>query len=117
MQLSSRLAGLSRIAAAFALILAVSACTQTPKPESELGGGGRNAPATPGSARDFAVNVGDIVYFADLGNKRTIGLGARTGRRVFEHERGSYNPVVSDGETIFLTGYTSLYALRPPSKR
>ena len=63
MQLCSWLAGLSRIAAALALVLALSACTQTPKPESELGGGGRNAPATPGSARDFAVNVGDIVYF------------------------------------------------------
>ena len=55
--------------------------------------------------------IGDIVYYADLGNKRTIGLGARTGRKVFEHERGSYNPVVSDGETIFLTGYHALYAL------
>src|SRR5215211_8941311 len=42
--------------------------------------------------------IGDIVYYADLGHKRTIGLGARTWRKVFEHERGSYNPVVSDGE-------------------
>ena len=49
--------------------------------------------------------IGDIVYYADLGNKRTIGLDARSGRKVFEHERGSYNPVVSDGETIYLTGY------------
>jgi outer membrane protein assembly factor BamB len=57
--------------------------------------------------------IGDIVYYADLGNKRTIGLGARTGRKVFEHERGSYNPVVSDGETIFLTGYHAMYALQP----
>jgi outer membrane protein assembly factor BamB len=57
--------------------------------------------------------IGDIVYFADLGNKRTIGLGARTGRKLFEHERGSYNPVVSDGETIYLTGYHALYALQP----
>ncbi len=38
-------------------------CSNTPKPESELGQGGRTSPATPGSARDFAVNVGDIVYF------------------------------------------------------
>ena len=60
-----------------------------------------------------ATVIGDIVYYADLGNRRTIGLGARTGRKVFEHERGSYNPVVSDGETIYLTGYHVLYALRP----
>jgi peptidoglycan-associated lipoprotein len=64
MQLSSWLAGSWRIAAAFAVVLAVSACSQTPKPESELGGSARNAPATPGSARDFTVNVGDLVYFA-----------------------------------------------------
>ena len=25
----------------------------------------------------------------------------------------SFNPVISDGRTIFLTGYSSLYALRP----
>jgi outer membrane protein assembly factor BamB len=62
-----------------------------------------------------ATVIGDIVYYADLGNKRTIGLGARTGRKVFEHERGSYNPVVSDGETIYLTGYHAMYALQPLS--
>ena len=61
--------------------------------------------------------IGDIVYFADLGNKMTIGLGARTGRTVFRHDRGSYNPVVSDGETIYLAGYHALYALQPLSKQ
>jgi outer membrane protein assembly factor BamB len=59
--------------------------------------------------------IGDIVYYADLGRKRTIGLDARSGRKLFEHPRGSYNPVVSDGETIFLTGYHSMYALQPLS--
>jgi outer membrane protein assembly factor BamB len=62
-----------------------------------------------------ATVIGDIVYFADLGNKKTFGLGARTGRKVYEHERGSYNPVVSDGETIYLTGYHAMYALQPLS--
>ncbi len=64
-----------------------------------------------------ATVIGDIVYYADLGRKKTIGLGARTGRKVFEFERGSYNPVVSDGRTIYLTGYHALYALRPLSQR
>ena len=59
--------------------------------------------------------IGDIVYYADLGNRRTIGLDARSGRKVFEHERGSYNPVVSDGETIYLTGYHAMYGLVPLS--
>jgi peptidoglycan-associated lipoprotein len=52
----------TRIASALVLALALAACSNTPKPDSELSFG-RGAPATPGSARDFAVNVGDIVYF------------------------------------------------------
>jgi peptidoglycan-associated lipoprotein len=53
-----------RLSGAIMMALALAACSNTPKPESEFGqGSGRNAPATPGSARDFAVNVGDIVYF------------------------------------------------------
>ena len=27
--------------------------------------------------------------------------------------RGAFNPVISDGRTIFLTGFSCLYALRP----
>jgi outer membrane protein assembly factor BamB len=61
--------------------------------------------------------VGDIVYFSTINGKNTFGLGARTGRRVFYIRRGAYNPVVSDGRTIFLNGYSSLYALRPLSAK
>ena len=60
----------------------------------------------------IATVVGDIVYFSNFGHKDTTGLGARTGRKVFHMGRGSFNPVISDGRTIFLTGYSSLYALR-----
>ena len=51
------------LSGAILIALAFAACSDTPKPESEIGQAGRNSPATPGSARDFAVNVGDIVYF------------------------------------------------------
>ena len=64
-----------------------------------------------------ATVIGDIVYYADLGNRRTIGLDARSGRKLFEHPRGSYNPVVSDGETIYLTGYHAMYGLQPLTAR
>jgi outer membrane protein assembly factor BamB len=60
-----------------------------------------------------ATLLGDTVYFSDLANRRTFGLGARTGRTVFKFDRGGYNPVVSDGRTIFLVGYATLHALRP----
>jgi peptidoglycan-associated lipoprotein len=52
----------TRLSGVIVMALVLAACSNTPKPESEFGNG-RNAPATPGSARDFAVNVGDIVYF------------------------------------------------------
>jgi peptidoglycan-associated lipoprotein len=52
----------TRLAAIAVIAMAATACSDTPKPESELGS--RGSPATPGSARDFAVNVGDIVYFS-----------------------------------------------------
>lgn len=65
MQWSFGLKGLARTGVVLAFTILASACSQTPKPEDAgLTGGGRGAPATPGSARDFAQNVGDIVYFS-----------------------------------------------------
>ena len=57
--------------------------------------------------------VGRIVYFADLDSKATYGVDARTGERVFKRSRGYYNPVVSDGKRIYMTGYASVTALDP----
>ncbi len=60
-----------------------------------------------------ATIIGRIVYFADLGQHRTYGLGISTGRVLFEMDTGSFDPVISDGEHIYLTGYTGLYGLAP----
>lgn len=57
--------------------------------------------------------VGNVVYFAELGNRRTIGLDARTGKKVFTFPKGGFDPVITDGRWLFLTGYTSLHALVP----
>jgi len=45
---------------------ALAACAKEQQPDSALlgPGGGRGGPVTPGSQRDFAVNVGDLVYFS-----------------------------------------------------
>ncbi len=62
-----RLTGAARIAAMLLAGLAVSACANKElQPDSaELNGrGGKGGPVTPGTQRDFAVNVGDIVYFS-----------------------------------------------------
>ena len=60
-----------------------------------------------------ATIIGRIVYFADLADHRTYGLGISTGRQLFQMETGAFDPVVSDGKNIYLTGYTGLFGLAP----
>ena len=60
--------------------------------------------------------IGNVVYFADLDSKSTYGVDARTGKRVFRRSRGLYNPVVSDGQRLYVTGYASVTALDPVHK-
>ncbi len=60
-----------RFAAVAFLTLAAAACSTTPNTDSTAaaggvggaGGFGAGGPATPGSAQDFAVNIGDRVFF------------------------------------------------------
>jgi outer membrane protein assembly factor BamB len=68
-----------------------------------------------GNISGAATVVGDIVYYSNRGNGDTQGMWARTGKRAFHSSRGAYNPVVSDGETIYLTGYSSVAAFMPKS--
>ena len=60
-----------------------------------------------------ATIIGRVVYFAALGEHRTYGLGLSTGRVLFEQDSGSFDPVISDSEDLFLTGYSALYKLAP----
>lgn len=54
---------LSAVVCAFA-VLAVAGCANNQNdPSTQLGPDGKG-PVTPGSQRDFSVNVGDLVYFA-----------------------------------------------------
>src|SRR5262245_5089222 len=70
--------------------LALAGCANTPPPEGDLAfGKGRTAP--PGSARDFAVNAGDLVYFStdstDLSNEaqQTLSNQARWLKQYSQH--------------------------------
>lgn len=58
----------SRLLMLVTLVAVLGACaSQNPRPEDVglgYGKGGKGGPATPGTARDFSVNVGDIVYFS-----------------------------------------------------
>jgi outer membrane protein assembly factor BamB len=60
-----------------------------------------------------ATIIGRIVYFSDLGTHRTYGLGISTGRVLFEKDTGAFDPVISDGTDVYLTGDTGLYGLEP----
>jgi outer membrane protein assembly factor BamB len=66
-----------------------------------------------GKISGAATVVGGIVYYSNWGKRNTSALGARTGRRVWTSERGAFNPVVSDGENIYLTGFSSVAEFEP----
>ncbi len=66
-----------------------------------------------GKISGSATILGRIVYFADLGTRRTYGLGISTGRVAFTMDTGSFDPVISDGKHVYLTGYSGLYDLSP----
>jgi outer membrane protein assembly factor BamB len=60
-----------------------------------------------------ATILGGIVYYSDLGTKKTTGLDARTGKQVFFFGDGAFNGVIADPRAIYLCGSTTLYELLP----
>jgi outer membrane protein assembly factor BamB len=61
--------------------------------------------------------LGETVYVAALGpNIGTFGFDAKTGKKVFESELGEYNPVISDGNRLYLTGTTNVRAFEHESR-
>jgi outer membrane protein assembly factor BamB len=69
--------------------------------------------AAHGRISGSATIIGKVVYFADLGLHRVYGLGISTGRSLFQIDTGAFDPVISDGKDIYLTGDTGLYGLAP----
>lgn len=63
--------------------------------------------------------VGKVVYFSTIDTTNTYGLSTRTGRRLFYRGSGAYNPVISDGRRLYLTGYESVsaYVMRKDYRR
>src|SRR5207244_1892008 len=64
-----------------------------------------------------------LVYFSTCGScskyesnpraRRTFALDTRTGRLVWRFPDGEYSPVIADRSRVYLTGYTTVYALAP----
>jgi outer membrane protein assembly factor BamB len=57
--------------------------------------------------------VGEIVYVAEFSNQTTTGYMMRSGRKVFTYPKGTYTPIISDGQDLYLVGYSSITKLAP----
>jgi outer membrane protein assembly factor BamB len=61
--------------------------------------------------------IGDVFYVGDLKTTQTFGFRATDGKEVFASTDGAYNPVISDGRLLYMTGYRVIYALKPGKGR
>ena len=62
--------------------------------------------------------IGDVAYVSVIGEGiGTIGYDIRSGKKVFQHELGEYNPAITDGRRLYLTGYSNLRAFTPAELR
>jgi outer membrane protein assembly factor BamB len=66
-----------------------------------------------GSVIGAASLIGETVYVANLDNTQTYAFNAANGEKLWSFKDGAYNPVISDGVRLYLTGYKTLYALKP----
>lgn len=57
--------------------------------------------------------IGEIVYVAEFTHQTTSGFMMHSGRRVFRYPKGTYTPIISDGQNLYVTGYSSITALAP----
>jgi outer membrane protein assembly factor BamB len=67
-----------------------------------------------GQVSGAASVIGEVVYVSVIGEGiGTIGYDIESGKKVYEHELGEYNPAITDGERLYLTGYSNLRAFPP----
>jgi hypothetical protein len=50
------------------------------------------------------------VFTSSFQTKRTTGLDTRTGKPVFHWASAGYEPMISDGRQVFLTGFQTVWA-------
>ena len=62
--------------------------------------------------------VGETVYVSMIGpNIGTFGYNVKSGKKVFDNDQGEYNPVISDGKKIYLTGASTIRAFKPEPRQ
>jgi outer membrane protein assembly factor BamB len=60
-----------------------------------------------------ATVIGHTVYTSSFKTRETIGIDARSHRKIFELDQAGYTPMVSDGRRLYLIGYYELIGLQP----
>jgi outer membrane protein assembly factor BamB len=68
---------------------------------------------TGGRISGGATIIGDTVYTAVLDRDITVGMKVGSGNVAFRYPLGAYDPVISDGVNLYVTGHHSLTALEP----
>jgi outer membrane protein assembly factor BamB len=69
-----------------------------------------------GKVSGAASVIGDVVYYSALSARRTYAVSARTGKLLWSLGRGAFNPAISDGKRIYITGYSTIYAFTTPAQ-
>ncbi len=54
--------------------------------------------------------VGKTVYTSSFQNKKTFGVDAQSGKKVFEWGSAGFTPMISDGTNVYLTGFQTVWA-------
>jgi outer membrane protein assembly factor BamB len=67
-----------------------------------------------GTISGAASVIGRVVYFSSLSARRTWALSAKTGRALWSVGKGAFNPAISDGKRVYITGYGGQYAFTTP---
>jgi outer membrane protein assembly factor BamB len=69
-----------------------------------------------GNISGAASVIGKVVYFSALSARRTYALSAKTGRVLWTFGKGAFNPAISDGKRVYITGYGGQYAFTTPRR-
>ena len=60
--------------------------------------------------------IGRTVYFSTLLGNKTFGLDIRNGHKVFQRDRGDYNPVIASPDALYLTAVNFIFKYVPGAK-
>lgn len=57
--------------------------------------------------------IGSVVYFSTLLGNKTFGLNITNGRKVFQLDRGDYNPAIASPNALYITAVNRIYKFVP----